>query len=347
MTELLVAVLIVVTGSALCSGSEAALFSVPLVKVRQLVESRAPAARVLLRIRQNMSRPIATIVILNNVFNIVGSIVVGSIATTVLGEEWLGLFSAVLTLVIIIGAEIIPKTLGERYAETIALTVAYPVMVVTTVIRPLVRAIEYLVSPITRGGIRPVTNEAEIQLLAQIGQQEGSIEHDEAALIQRAFRLNDVTAGMIMTPRVILTYAHGSMSLEAARQRIIESPHSRILVVGASIDEVMGIVLKHDFLLALIEGRGDQTLADLSRKARFVPETVRADKLLTTFQEAHEHLAVVVDEFGGVAGVVTLEDVLEVLTGEIVDETDRVADMQAWARQRRQALLSQKEEKSQ
>jgi CBS domain containing-hemolysin-like protein len=344
MTELLVAVVMVVAGSALCSGSEAALFSISLVKVRQLVEAEVPAARVLLRIRQKMSRPIATIVILNNVFNIVGSIVVGGIATAVLGEEWLGRFSALLTLAVIIGAEIVPKTLGERYAETIALAVAYPVMVLTTVMLPLVWTIEHLVSPITRGGIRPVTNEAEIKLLAQIGQQEGSIEHEEAALIQRAFRLNDVTAGMIMTPRVILTYAYGSMSLEAARQRIIESSHSRILVVGTSIDDVIGIVLKNDFLLALIEGQSDQTLAALARKARFVPEMVRADKLLTTFQETHEHLAVVVDEFGGVAGVVTLEDVLEVLTGEIVDETDRVADMQEWARQRRQARLSQKEE---
>jgi CBS domain containing-hemolysin-like protein len=344
MLELLGAVCVVVAGSALCSGSEAALFSVPIIKVRQMAESNIPAARVLLQIRENMSRPIATIVILNNVFNIVGSIVVGGIAAETLGDAWLGVFSGALTLAVIIGAEIIPKTLGERYAEAIALFIARPVAILTTFMLPLVWTIERLVAPITRGGIRPVTNEAEIELLAQIGQQEGSIEGDEAALIQRVFRLNDLTAGMIMTPRVILTSAYGHQTLAEAKPHIINSPHSRILVVGESIDEVLGIVFKNEFLLALIEGHQDQLLTKLTRPARFVPETVRADQLLTSFQESHEHLAVVVDEFGGVAGVVTLEDVLEVLTGEIVDETDRVADMQEWARQRRKAILAQFEE---
>lgn len=344
MLELLGAVCVVVAGSALCSGSEAALFSVPIIKVRQMAESNIPAARVLLQIRENMSRPIATIVILNNVFNIVGSIVVGGIAAETLGDAWLGVFSGALTLAVIIGAEIIPKTLGERYAEAIALFIARPVAILTTFMLPLVWTIERLVAPITRGKIRPVTNEAEIELLAQIGQQEGSIEGDEAALIQRVFRLNDLTAGMIMTPRVILTSAYGHQTLAAAKPHIINSPHSRILVVGESIDEVLGLVFKNEFLLALIEGQQDRLLTELTRPARFVPETVRADQLLTSFQESHEHLAVVVDEFGGVAGVVTLEDVLEVLTGEIVDETDRVADMQEWARQRRKAILAQFEE---
>lgn len=344
MFELLTAVLIVIIGSALCSGSEAALFSVSVVKVRQFAEANIPAAHTLLHIRENMSRPIATIVILNNMFNIVGSIAVGTIAARQLGSEWMGIFSALLTLAVIIGSEIIPKTIGERFAEPIALFIARPVALLTTLMLPLVWSIERLVSPITRGPIRPVTNEAEIQLLAQIGQQEGSIEGDEALLIQRAFRLNDVTAGMVMTPRVILTYVPANLTLAAVRQRIIESPHSRILVIGDSIDDVKGLILKTEFLLALVEGRDDQPLTCLLRDVQFVPETVRTDKLLTLFQESREHLAVVVDEFGGVAGVVTLEDVLEVLTGEIVDETDHVVDMQEWARQRRQALLAQRGE---
>lgn len=341
MFELVTAVLVIIVGSALCSGSEAALFSVPIVKVRQLAEADVPAAHTLLRIRENMSRPIATIVILNNVFNIVGSIAVGTIAAHQLGSDWMGIFSALLTLVVIIGSEIVPKTIGERFADTIALFIARPVALLTMLMLPLVWSIERLVSPITRGPIRPVTNEAEIQLLAQIGQQEGSIQGDEALLIQRAFRLNDLTAGMVMTPRVILTYVTANLTLAEARQRIIESSHSRILVIGDSIDDVKGLIFKTEFLLALVEGRDEQPLTCLLRDVQFVPETVRTDKLLTLFQESHEHLAVVVDEFGGVAGVVTLEDVLEVLTGEIVDETDRVADMQEWARQRRQALLAQ------
>ncbi len=339
MTELIATVMLVIVGSALCSGSEAALFSVPLVKVRHMAKTQKPAAKVLLQIRERMSRPIATIVILNNIFNIVGSIVVGSIAGDVLGDRWLGIFSAILTFLVIICSEIIPKTIGERYAEPIALLIARPVAGLSWVMFPLVWTIERLVSPITKGAIRPVTNESEIQLLAQIGQQEGSIEGDEAQLIERVFCLNDLTAGMLMTPRVIVTHLEGTMTLAEAKQEIIASQHSRILVIGESIDDVLGIALKNELLAALIEGRSSQFVSQVAREVHFVPETVRADKLLATFQDKREHLAVVVDEFGGFAGVVTLEDVLEVLTGEIVDETDRVVDLQEWARRRRQALL--------
>jgi CBS domain containing-hemolysin-like protein len=144
-----------------------------------------------------------------------------------------------------------------------------------------------------------------------------------------------------MTPRVSLTYLHGDETLAETSDYIINSPHSRILVIGDSIDDVIGVVLKNELLIAIIEGRTDQIIASLVNEVRFVPESVKADRLLVIFRMTRRHLAVVLDEFGGVAGVVTLEDVLEVLTGEIVDETDLVVDMQEWARQRRKALLPQ------
>jgi CBS domain containing-hemolysin-like protein len=342
MIQLFGSVLIVIIGSALCSASEAALFSVPLVKVQQLAQHNNPAAKVLIRIRENMSRPIATIVFLNNIFNIPGSIIVGNIATKVLGSQWLGVFSAFLTFAIIIGGEIIPKTFGERHAELIALAVARPVSGLTLLMLPVVWIVERLVSPITRGVIRPVTNESEIKLLAHIGQKEGSIEKNEAALIDRVFHLNDITASDLMTPRVSLTSVQASKTFAEAKGQIIASQHTRILVVGDSIDDVKGIVLKYEVLLALIEGRCDSPISELTRPVRFVPEMVHADQLLATFQTNREHLAVVVDEFGGIAGVVTLEDVLEVLTGEIVDESDRVVDLREWTKQRYHALLARK-----
>ncbi len=346
MLALFTAALIVIVGSALCSGTEAALFSVSPVKVRQLAESKVPSAGVLLQIRENMNRPIATIVILNNIFNIVGSMVVGGIATATLGDRWLGAFSALLTFAVIICSEIVPKTLGERYSEPIALFVARPIAGLTRVMFPLVWSIERIVAPITKGQPRLVTNESEIRLLAQIGQSEGTIERDEATLIERVFSLNDVTARSLMTPRVSLTYLHGDRTLGEVREQVIKSPHSRILVIGDAIDEVLGIALKNELLVALIAGDREHTLvAELTREVRFVPEMVRADILLTDFRMTRQHLAVVVDEFGGVAGVVTLEDVLEQLTGEIVDETDLVVDLQAHARKRREGLLHSKEQR--
>jgi CBS domain containing-hemolysin-like protein len=339
MFKLASIVLIVLCGSAICSSSEAALFSVSPIKVRQLAQSRNPSALALLAIREKMNRPIATLVILNNVFNIVGSIVIGSTAATLLGDTWLGLFSAFLTFLIIIFGEIIPKTLGERYAESLALLIAVPVTWLTFLFTPLVWMMEKVTAPFTQGKKQPTTNEAEIQLLANIGREEGIIEDDEAEMIQGVFRLNDLTAVDVMTPRVALSYLHGGLTLAECKQKILGSQHTRLIVVEDSIDKVIGVALKDELLSAMIEGKNTQKVATLTREVRFVPEMVRADKLLKAFQENREHLMVVVDEYGGVAGVVTLEDVLEVLTGEIVDETDRIVDLQEIARKRQARML--------
>ncbi|MDJ0631705.1 MAG: hemolysin family protein [Xenococcaceae cyanobacterium MO_188.B29] len=339
MLALVIAVVIVILGSALCSGSETALLSVPLIKVRQLAQSRKPSALALLGIRNKINRPIATIVILNNIFNIVGSIVIGSLAVEALGDTWLGVFSGFLTFLIIILGEIIPKTLGERYAENISLFIAIPIKFLTILFIPLVWIVERVTAPITQGKPIPTTNEAEIKFLTKIGYQEGVIEDDEAEMIQHVFQLNDLTASDLMTPRIIVTYLKGNLTLTECKQEIISSQHTRILVIENSIDNVIGLVLKDELLTAMIEGNKEQTINNLVRQVRFVPETIRADKLLKVFQETREHLAVVLDEYGGVAGVVTLEDVLEVLTGEIVDETDRNVDLQEIARKKRQRLL--------
>ncbi|MGK7931010.1 MAG: hemolysin family protein [Microcystaceae cyanobacterium] len=339
MLQILVVVLVVLLGSAMCSCSETALFSVPLVKVRQLAQSKRPAALALYGIRQKMNRPIATIVIINNIFNIVGSIVIGSLAASVLGETWIGVFSAILTLLIILFAEIIPKTLGERYATKIALAIAIPLRFLTVIFTPLVWLIEKVTSPFTKGKKLPSTNETEIRFLATIGYKEGVIEGNEAEMIQRVFQLNDLTATDVMTPRVIVTHLSGSLNLEDCQEEIIKSQHSRIIISGESIDQVLGIALKSELLTALIERKQREKLSDLTRPVRFVPESIHADKLLKQFQESREHLMVVLDEYGGVAGVVTLEDVIEVLTGEIVDETDKIIDLQEIARKKRQILL--------
>lgn len=314
----------------------------PLVKARHLAESGRAAGKALLMIRLNMSRPIATVVILNNIANIVGSIIVGQIATIVLGDAWLGLFSGALTFLVIIFSEIVPKTIGERYTETISLIVARPVLGLTYLFTPLVWLIERITAPVTQGQTTPTTTEAEIKLLANIGRLEGVIEADESEMIRRVFLLNDVTAADLMTPRVAMTHLKGSLTLAKAKRQIIASPHSRIIVIGDTIDDVLGFVLKDELLVALIEQAEERPVADLVRDAKLTPGSVRADNLLQMFLRSRQHLMVVIDEFGGVAGVVTLEDVLETLTGQIVDETDRVIDLQEAARRRRERLALRK-----
>lgn len=342
MLTLVFWVVLVIIGSAVCSLSETVLLSVSEIKVKQWAETKKPAALALLGIKNKMNRPIATVVLLNNIFNIVGSIMIGGLASEILGDAWLGLFSGILTFLIIIFGEIIPKTLGARNAENLALIIALPIKFITIVFSPILWLIEKITSPFAQGKILPTTNEAEIRLLTKIGLTEGVIEPNEAEMIHRVFQLNDLTAADLMSPRVVLTYLEGDLTLGECTQEIIDSEHTRILIVGDSIDDIIGLGLKHELLTALIQGKKDQKLGKIARSVHFVPETIRADFLLKKFQELRQHLMVVLDEYGGVAGVITLEDVLEVLTGEIVDETDRRINLQEIALKKRERLLASK-----
>ena len=334
MIPLILAVLVVLISSAFCSGTEAALFTVSMVKARKALENNRYGSRQLVQILENMNRPIATIVVLNNIANIVGSITVGALAAHALGNEWLGIFSGVLTLLIIVFSEIIPKTLGELYSERVALQVAPSILVMTRMLSPIVWLLERITAPITRGKTNLTTNEAEIRLLAQIGLDEGVIEDDEAQMLQQVFKLNDTTAQDLMTPRIAMTYLNGGDALKDAKDFIISSQHSRLIIVGDTPDHVLGFALKSQLLAALINGDGSEPIADHHTSVQHVSEGIAADDLLTTFQRSKQHIALVEDAYGGVAGVVSLEDVLEVLTGEIVDETDQVVDMQQAARQK-------------
>ncbi len=332
MLMLLIAIGIVLISSAICSGSEAALFSVPIVKVQRLAQSNRPSALALLSIREQMNRPIATIVILNNIANIVGTSVVTILASEVLGSQWLGLVSGMLTFLVILFSEIIPKTVGERYSDQIALVIARPVAGLTRILTPLVWCIEKITTPLTAGGNSFTTDEAEIKLLAKMGQEAGTIEDDEFEMLRKIFDLNDMTAADLMTPRVVMTYLNGNLTLAEAKEDILTSPHSRIIVIGETLDQVTGVVLKTDLLAGVIEGKLDQFISHFAYEVHFVLGRKRANQLLSIFQQTRQHLAVVVDEYGGVSGVVTLEDVLEVLTGQLVDETDTVVDLQEFAR---------------
>ncbi|WP_017294693.1 hemolysin family protein [Geminocystis herdmanii] len=339
MLTLFSIVIVVLLGSAFCSFAETVLLTVSDIKVKQWAQSKKTSALALLKIKKKMNRPIATIVILNNIFNIVGSIIIGSLASKILGSGWIGLFSGLLTFLIIIFGEILPKTIGQRYADNFALFLALPVQFLTLILSPLVWLMEKITEPLTQGKVLPTTNEMEIKLLTSIGSHEGVIEADEAEMINRVFHLNDLSASDIMTPRIIITYLKGDTILKDCQDFVINSEHTRILVVQDSIDDVIGIAFKSELLTAIIQGKQEEKIANLTRTANFVPETIRADLLLKDFQEIRQHLMVVIDEYGGVSGVVTLEDVLEVLTGDIVDETDKIVSLREIAKRKRERLL--------
>lgn len=331
MVTLTLAVLGVLLGSALCSASEIALLTVAPVRAQQLAAAGGRRARALLTVRGNVARPIVAIVIVNNVCNIGGSIAVGMLATQHFGERSVGVVSAALTFLIVLFAEIAPKTFAERHAERVALAVALPVKAGTTLLLPMVVLFETLMRPMTGGDRGPTTNEDEIQLLAGIGHQEGVIEQDELEMLRQVFELNDHLAEQLMTPRTAVTWLDASRSLTEATADILASEHSRIVVADGGLDAVVGVALKHELLAGLLSDPG-RTVGSFAREVVAVPGLVRADDLLRTFRQSRRHLAVVVDEWGGTAGVVTLEDVVEVLTGPVVDETDRRPDLRSHAR---------------
>jgi CBS domain containing-hemolysin-like protein len=341
VTALIVTAAIVVIGSGLCSSSEAALLSVPILKVRQRAEQKDSRARVLLGIKERINRPITTIVVFNNIFNIVGSILVGRQAAAVFGEAYLGLVSGVLTFFIIVLAEIIPKTIGERFAEPMSLAIAPVILALTKAFTPLVWVLEILTRPFSRQDTLSETDEAEIRFLASLGRRQGVIESDEADMIQRVFKLNDVTAEQLMTPRVCLSAVDGRRSLEEVVLQIADSQHTRIVIYDGSLDTVTGIGIKSKLLATYVRGETATRLSEIAAPVRFVEEHMRADDLLRLFQSSHEHLAVVLDDYGGTAGVVTLEDVIEVVTGSIEDETDESGDLISVARKRRERLLAE------
>ncbi|MCC5950109.1 MAG: HlyC/CorC family transporter [Nitriliruptoraceae bacterium] len=334
MGTLTVAILVVLVGSALCSGSEAALLTVSSVRVRQLAESGGRRARALRHIKEHIARPISAIVVLNNIFNIVGSIWVGTIATREFGEAWVGAVSGVLTFLVILFSEILPKTVAERHAQTVALWIALPVRWLTTLLTPVVWLFDTLLRPLTRGDREPSTNEAEIRLLARIGRSEGVIEDDELLMLQRVFQLNDRTARDLMTPRTAVTWLDAARALGEVRAEVLDSEHSRILVADGDLDRVVGVAFRTDLLRALLEDEDGTLVGDHVHELDAVPWLARADVLLERFRRQRAHIALVVDEYGGTLGVVSLEDVIEVLTGPIVDETDRRPDLRRYARAR-------------
>ena len=334
MEILLIAALIVILISALCSGTEAALFSVPIMKVRQMVDEqngvvkRRRGTRSLLMIREKMSRPISMIVIVNNVANIVGTTVVTILATKIYESFWVGVVSGSLTFMVIIFAEIIPKTIGEKHNLKISLFMAKPVLFFTKILTPLIWIVEIITRPFT-GKDRLIlsTDEREIRFMAQLGEEEGVIEADELEMLHGVFQLNDMDARALMTPRISLTCIDGDAPIQSVIDDVIGTQHSRIVIIGESRDEILGVVLKSVLLIAMIKGKGEEKVRLHGYKPVEVMHDMKADEVLPIFQKSRQHLAIVRDEFGGVDGVVTLEDIVEELTGEIVDETDMDEDM--------------------
>lgn len=340
LSLLLVYFALAITFSFLCSLWEAVLLSITPAYARIQFQEGAAIGRLLTDFKDNIDRPLAAILTLNTVAHTVGAIGVGQQAT-LLWADTHPLITAVvipvgLTLGILILSEIIPKTIGANYWKELAPFTVHSLRVVILLLWPLVWLSQQLTSLLRKDKTRSVLSRRDFLMLAEIGEREGVIEKTESAFIANLLRFKHIRAKDVMTPRTVVKTASMDMTLTAFHEREGNLVFSRIPIhEEGSKDKIVGYILKDDILVELVDDHGDKTLRELKREMLTIHESCPLPDIFSRFLEKQEHIALVVDEYGGTAGIVTMEDVIETLIGmEIVDEMDNVDDMQKLARER-------------
>lgn len=333
MILLFVYLLLAVGVSFLCSILEAVLLSVSPAHVAVMVERGVSSGRLLQQLKRDIDRPLAAILSLNTIAHTFGAAGVGAQAQEVFGSAWLTLISAAVTLTILIFSEIIPKTIGASYCKQLAGFTAHCCRVLIILLWPLVvlsMGLTRLLRPETAA---PSISREELRALAQAGNREGVLAPEEANIFLNLTRFSAIRVQDIMTPRVaVVKWAQDCRVKDlVSDQRPLN--FSRYPVYAGGDEDINGYVLKADIMLELAQGRGDHLVKDLLRPVMIVPEGISLQSLFSEFLRRQEHFAVVVDEYGGLSGVVTVEDVLETLLGvEIIDESDPVEDLRKAAR---------------
>lgn len=343
MVDLVVSVGAVVLISALCSLFEAVLYTVPVSHIESLVQAGRTSGKILQKLRlQDVDRPISAILSLNTIANTGGAFIAGAAFIEVFGHRWSVWFTVFITMTVLIFSEIIPKTVGVLYHRPLASIIARPLQVLVWILTPLVEVCRLATRLISRGHKDLGISEEELVSMTRLGQRAGAIEADEAQVIQNILSLKSKTVRDVMTPRTVVFSLSGTLSVEETQQRDGIWAYSRVPIYEKDAEDIVGVVLRRDLFNAQAEQRGQVALSELMRPMYFVVETFSLERILKMFLERREHLFMVVDEYGGLAGLITLEDVLEEVLGqEIVDEVDAVQDMRELARHRRRQILEE------
>ena len=337
MTLFIVSVTVVLVVSAICSLSEAALYAVRLPYVRQITDAGSRAGEVLTSFKERMERPISAILIVNTAANTAGAAVAGAQARMLWPETSLVWFSLFFTVAVLFIAEIIPKILGVVYNRHLAVAAALPWALMIKLLQPVIWLIERL-SQLLKPRKSLAAPEEEVHQFAMLSAEEGSIMPHEAEMVSNVLRLDELATREIMTPRPVVFKLSAEMTLRQVSQQVKEWTHSRVPVYeGNDPDSWKGFVFSRDVLTGLANDQFDARLDTLCKPLWFVSENTRAHVLLRSFLKRRTHLFGVVDDYGDITGIVTLEDVLESVLGqEIVDEADSAVDMQQVARRRKE-----------
>ncbi len=335
-----VAIVVCFVLAGLASGTETALTSVGRLRVRYLAEEGGRAARILQRLQRDPNRFLSTVLLVNTV-----ALIVASSSTTLLADElftqwgvpgqgrlWLALLvSLLLSILLLLLAEVTPKTLAIRYAERVALAAAGPVDRMATFLGPILWAVTIVSRAMTggRAAKAPYLSEQELITLLHVSEEQGVIEEEERDMIHGIIEIGDKSVREVMVPRTDMVAVEKSSSLQDIVRVFKQHRHTRLPVFKGDIDHIVGLIHVKDLLLFYTLSKTPEFNIDkILRPILFAPETKKVDELLHEMRSKKVHMMIVVDEYGGTAGLVSLEDVLEEIVGEIRDEYDQAEEEQ-------------------
>lgn len=349
--------------SFLCSLAEATLLSITPSYVELKSQEGTWLGKKLVQYKQNIDKPLSAILTLNTVAHTAGAVGVGAQATKLWGEHPIhflgintsieGITAIIMTLAILILSEIIPKILGTGYWKKLAGFVIRLLHVMIIVLYPLVWLSQWITSLIKKDNYESVLSRTEISAIADMGAKEGIIEKNEHQIITNLLKFRGIFAEDIMTPRTVVKAADENMKIEDFHEENPDLRFSRIPVYSENVDQVTGFILKDQVLSKIIDDEGNESLKSISRSLPNVPEDIPVPDLFEKMMNNQQQIVMVHDEYGGMAGIVTMEDIMETLLGlEIVDEMDDTEDMQILARKkweeraRKLGLIEEKEKQS-
>jgi CBS domain containing-hemolysin-like protein len=337
MTLFALALTLTLGVSFFCSLAEAMILSTTVAEIEALKKRSRRRGDALEKLKVEIGDTISTILTLNTVANTLGATIVGGLAAKIFGEAWLGVVSGLLTLAVLIFSEVIPKNLGVIYRVALQPHVVVPLMTARRLLYPVTYLCNLSVRLVTKNKpVEAASSEEEIILLAERSAKEGTLTPAESRMIVNALSLDDVRVSEIMTPRIVVTALDRSATVADVFQQYKNIPFARIPVYRDQLDHVVGLVRRRDLLKAKANDQDAATVGSLAQEVHFIPETVSAAAALQMCLKTHQQLLVVVDEFGSVAGVVTMEDIMEHIIGREIFEKDDVAvDMRELARSRR------------
>jgi len=351
MTLLIFYLALAIGVSFICSILEAVLLSITPSYIAMMENENPATGQILSDLKSDIDKPLSAILSMNTIAHTAGAAGVGAQAQIVFGEVYVTVITIILTLLILVLSEIIPKTLGAKYWRNLASIAGRTLKIFILVLYPFVLLSRLITNMLSREGESQSFSREEFSAMAELGTEEGIFHEKESRIFKNLIRFQSLRAKDIMTPRTVVVAFQEDKTVQEVLENREELRVSRIPVFDSNRDSITGYVLKNDLLVSMAKDEVGRPLKDFRRDVKILPDLLKLADLFERLLENQEHIAVLVDEYGGLSGIVTMEDVVETLLGmEIIDEADNIRDMQVLARQRwrdraqRLGLVEQDEE---